>query len=473
MFLNTQTLSLEKLPSQNPVLELPLTDFSTRPPFQLRDYQQPHFEAGLALLKRHRCLLDASDTGTGKTFVALAICRALDAVPLVVGTKSGRGGWMAASQATGVEIEFVNYEKLRGRRTEGKNAESEWLEEMPWGKGSFLRFKHSLFMVVFDEVHRCSGATSLTSKTLIAAKRQHQYVLCLSATAADDPRQMKALGFAIDQHTLSKKIHGRRNWMGWLLSHGCTPGTFGGFDYTTVADKQKKVFVKLHHEVFTGPAARGVRMRKSEIPSFPQTTIDTLLLEPEDGKAAELAEELHSLSAKPCDLAERQRIRAKLELLKVPFLVDATKDSLLTSKVVVFVNFTETLHALHKSLSVVARVGLIWGGQTGPSGEAERQRNLSLFQQNSLDVLICNVQAGGESANMHDPTGQVERTVYISPPDSGRQLKQVFGRVNRDGGAKSLQLIVAFKGTYEDKMAERVMQKIDNLDMLNDAELKI
>lgn len=460
--------------------------------FQLRDYQQPHAAKLLEYLKKYGSALDASDTGTGKTYVALQICKALQCTPLVVSSKASRAGWESAAESAGVQVEFVNYEKLRGRRSWGlapcprceennlpilgpyrekSGAESEWLVEVKWGKGSFLRWKQEYYLIIFDEVHRCSGATSLNSKCLISAKRQSKYLLCLSATAADDPRQMKALGYAIDQHSLSRKVPGRKSWMSWLMSHGCSPGTFGGFAYTTDEARQKKVFTKLHTEIFS---SRGARMRKSEIPGFPQTIITTLLISEDDNNdAKELSEKLHGISDKPETLAERMLIRQKLELLKVPYLVDACKDHTLNAKVVIFVNFTATLWELKGRLEKEYKIGLIWGGQTGTAGEVERADTLSEFQKNHLDILLCNVQAGGESANMHDPEGLVERVALISPCDSGRQLKQVFGRVNRDGGARSVQYVVAFKGTYEEIMAERVAKKIDNLDTLNDADLRI
>ena len=61
----------------------------------------------------------------------------------------------------------------------------------------------------------------------------------------------------------------------------------------------------------------------------------------------------------------------------------------------------------------------------------------------------------------------------INPFDSGRELKQVLGRVNRDGGARSLQLITMFKDTYEEVVAERMRQRGMNIDLLNDGDFKI
>jgi len=323
--------------------------------------------------------------------------------------------------------------------------------------------------------HRCGGATSLNSKLLIAAKRQAKYVLALSATAADDPRQMKALGYALDLHGLSKKVagripRGRPDFISWLLRHGCSPGVFGGFDFAKEEGRQKVAFAKLHHEVFP---EHGGRMRKAEIPGFPKTQIDIKLLTDDTGKAAKLTEELHAANADGAPLTDTMTLRLKLENLMVPDLLDLVDDYAAASKVVIFVSFTEPLEDLYDILRQkfgVDQVGYISGRQVGKGGEAQRNRFLDLFQANKLTALVCNVQAGGESCNMHDPTGQVERTTLITPCESGRQYRQVLGRVNRDGGAFSLQLLTYFANTYQEAVADRLAQKGFNLDLLNDGD---
>lgn len=442
----------------------------------LRDYQRPHADKIFASLLKRKYAFDGSDTGTGKTYVALACCKRLGIVPLVVGPKSARAGWEDAAEIAGHGVEFIGYEKLRGRRTTSEDgvrslAESEWLIEKPYGKGSLLRWKNAPSMVIFDEVHRCSGATSLSSKVLIAAKRQAEYVLALSATAADSPRQMKALGYALGLHGLSKRTWAQPDYISWLLKHGCTPGWAGGFDFTKNSEKGAKAFRLLHDEIFgTG---KGARMRKAEIPGFPQTSLDVLMLTP-DEKATEAAEELHRVNQMPdSDLADIIAMRQALEELKVPFLIDLAADYALTSKVVIFVNFTATLQRLVRDLPAALPGNGLVGAIHGQQSDEERRETLRAFQKNELDVLVCNVQAGGESANMHDPTGQVERTALICPCDSGRRYVQIQGRVNRDGGARSQQFVVFFRGTYEEKVANRMRQKGMNIELLNDAELKV
>jgi hypothetical protein len=74
---------------------------------------------------------------------------------------------------------------------------------------------------------------------------------------------------------------------------------------------------------------------------------------------------------------------------------------------------------------------------------------------------------------MHDPFTQRDRTTLISPCCSGRQFKQVVGRVNRDGGGFSQQFVVLFSDTREEEIAARMEAKGYNIDLLNDGDLLI
>ena len=434
----------------------------------LRDYQVPHYHKLLLSLQKRRYAFDGSETGTGKTYVALECCRQLNVTPLVVGPKAAQGGWEAAAEDADVGIQFIGWEKLRGQRKNGL-IDSEWLVEQPYGKGSLLRWKKIPRLVIWDEVHRASGNTSLASKAVIAGKRQVEYNLALSATAADSPLQMKALGYLLDLHALSRRTQAQPDFTGFLLRHGCTPGWAGGFDFTRQSEKGEKAFRLMHQEIFG--SGKGVRMRKSEIPGFPQTSIDIKMLMPDD-QAAGIAAELHELNKRPDCLEEIVHVRQALEELKVPALCGLAADYALTSKVVIFVNFTATLLRLKRDLPSVlpnGTVDVVWGQQT----DMERRAAIDAFQANKLDALVVNAQAGGEAFNAHDPTGQVERTALICPMDSGRRYVQVTGRVHRDGGARSQQFLVFFKNTYEEKVAKKMLRKGMNVELFNDADLLV
>lgn len=456
---------------------------------KLREYQVPHVGKLVEAVKRHHAVLDESDTGTGKTVCALATCRELGVIPLVVGPLSAEPSWLRASEAMQQPIQYVNYEKLRGSRrwvldtTEryfvrtpihgpfaSRKLKSDWVREIKVGSGSRIQWLQDYDTVIFDEVHRCGGERSLSAKSLIGAKRQARNVITLSATAADDPRQMKALGYTLGLH----ELNGPKGYVPWLLRHGCVPGVFGGFDFTEDGDEQQAVFAKIHQEM----AHCCARMRKALIPGFPKTQISVRMFT-DDGSAARLTERIQKkhqwLVARSKEIEEGKeekvasaleeilRLYQQLELRKVPHMVDMARDYGKTSKVVLFVNYQDSLAEIREALG--DRCGFVDGSQLSDPGQ--RQDFIDRFQRNRLDWMVCNNQAGSEAISLHDPYEQMDRTAIISAPQSGRKIKQIFGRVNRDGGGFSQQFICGFSGTLEEVNMNRIDQKCSNIDALN------
>jgi superfamily II DNA or RNA helicase len=452
--------------------------------FALRDYQVEHAQTILAALRSSAyAALDASDTGTGKTFVALACAKALGAVPVVIAPKATIPSWRKAANLVGVDIDVQGYEKIRSPK-------SEYGEKIQWGSGSFWKWAHDFEMMIFDEVDRCSGMTTLNSKMLIAAKRQCRYVLGLSATAAESPLHLKALGFALGLHNL-------KDYKWWLMRHGVAPGIWGGYEFTPNEVEQREHMRRIHHQIFP---SRGGRMRKANIPGFPKTQIGVLLLDDEGGKAARLGEalavsytkhraEIEAAEAweeameiarqdedwamiatleetRPDTLTILTRRRQSLELLKVEAFTEFAVDYAKTSKVVCFVNYKETFEALKKSLSDAFGVEI--PGIDGETPDDLREAYKDEFQHNQHPALVANAAACGVGIGFHDPYEQTDRTALISPMYSARLAKQVVGRLPRDGGGFSTQFFCYFATGTEAAIAEVLARKSANLDTFND-----
>jgi hypothetical protein len=465
----------------------------------LLPYQVPHVDKLLRVLQSNKAALDGSDTGTGKTFTALATARALGIKPFVITPLVTVPSWLRASESLQWPIQVTNYEKARGpgfhTGPDGKRAPlsvSPWGFERPAGAGSQWVWNNSYRMLIFDEVDRCSGSTSLNSKLLIAAKRQAQHVLTLSATAAESPLQLKALGYALGLHNL-------KSWPQWLLRHGCTPGIFGGYEFSKNSDKQLAAMEKLHRQIFE---SRGARMRRKEIPGFPKSTLGVKLVQLEESatdKADELSKSLEAAylhRMEQADEARRQaeeekerciaegieykgggvlteilRIQQGLEMLLVAPLLELALQYSKTTKVAIFVNFLETVDKLAVALSDL-KIGVITGQYNGfgPWKPAARQDVADAFQRNELEVVIVS-RAGGVGLSLHDPKGEAERTSLICPQYSARAIKQVLGRVDRAGGAYSQQFFVYIFNSKQREIALTLEKKLNNLDMLNDREL--
>ena len=99
---------------------------------------------------------------------------------------------------------------------------------------------------------------------------------------------------------------------------------------------------------------------------------------------------------------------------------------------------------------------------------AERDRNHAAFQANRHRVCIANGAAGGVGISLHDIHGTHPRSAFHLPGEDTRVMKQLLGRVWRQGGTKSIQRILYAAGTVEELMADRMDERLRNLDLFND-----
>ncbi len=434
---------------------------------ELRAYQQPHAEHLLALLRTRLSAIDGSDCGTGKTYCASWLAAQLARKTLVICPLSVVPTWEKILAEAGVaEFTVCNYE--RAWRKLGR--------KIPWGKGSYFEWSEKWPLFIFDECHRCQSGTTMQGKMLIAATRQAALaggkILDLSATAADSPLKLRAIGFSLGLHKLD-------NWYSWLDAHGCPEITMGPKDKPERQWKER-VFLKSEHDRVMAQLngdlypARGSRLRIADIPDFPTTQIDVRLISGHEKEIARLDAELRKFydnrnalaRFSEDELAQMTYARQAMEIAKVPALVDMIEDALETSKVAVFCNYSATLDALAQSCT--ARKwshGFIRGEQNALT----RKQTIDSFQADNLAVCLANVQAGGVGVSLHS-LRKTPRTALICPTFSAVDLKQVFGRVHRDGGGPSVQHLVYFKGTVEERVAKSVQRKIENLETLNDGD---
>ena len=84
---------------------------------KLYDWQEDHAERLADALRRHGSAMDGSDTGTGKTIVALEVARRLDLVPFVVCPKAvvpTWTEWLKRFRPLDPAYCAFTYEKMRG-----------------------------------------------------------------------------------------------------------------------------------------------------------------------------------------------------------------------------------------------------------------------------------------------------------------------------------------------------------------------
>jgi hypothetical protein len=479
---------------------------------KLRTHQVPLAEWLTDLLTKHDAAVDLSDTGVGKTFTACAVANALKLPTLVVCPKIVISAWKSAAAHFNDSFSITNYEKLRTGRTPygawdnnpPANAEEraryyqcqccqiKFDTEGPWepcychpaGIHCFTEkvrdWKYGKFnwnpavrLVIFDEIHRCSGLDSLNADMLIAAKQKVK-VLGLSATLANSPLQMRATGFILNLHTLDG---GLNNFWSWATKQGCRKLPMAGWKWAIGQAQQLQRMGEIRATIIP---SRGVRIASKDIPGFPAVHITSELYDldesPEiiDRLYGDMADALKTLEDRSrLDACPEHpmtlilRARQKIELLKVPIFCELAKDFRAKGfSVVHFVNFRQTLEELAKRRGIKAII------DGSPEGVKKRDYWREEFQANRERELAANNDAGGIGISLQDLHGDFPRIGLVSPGFSATTMKQVFGRLPRDGG-KSIayyRVILAAR-TVEASVHRALKVKLNNLDALNDFDL--
>tara|TARA_R100000808_G_scaffold25022_1_gene60549 strand:+ start:218 stop:1531 length:1314 start_codon:yes stop_codon:yes gene_type:complete len=432
---------------------------SPEPP-ELFDWQEAHADRLEDSLRKHGVAKDGSDTGTGKTVVALEVARRMGMIPFVVCPKTVVSAWVEWYQEffPHMPAAFVlNYEKLRGGKTP-------FIKKK--GKGFDWYLKGNI-LLIFDEDHRCKAPTSLNSKMMQAAARQGYGMLLLGATSCTDPTEMKAIGYALG-------LHKGKDWWGWCLRNGCERGRFGGLQFNGGA----KTLKYLHDAIY---GEKGSRIRVKDLgDAFPESLVvadsyDVSSPEKIDKVYEEMGDELKKLEDREKEdeenaLTIQLRARQKVELMKVPVLTELALDAFESGhSVAIFISFRDTLSALEKRLSTE---GCSVTSLHGDQDDEERKDAIEEFRTDKARVIVCMTQAGGVGISLHDTEGSFPRVSLISPTFSAIDLKQALGRIHRAGAkSKSVQKIVFAAGTVEEKVCQAVRRKLNNIDLINDDEL--
>lgn len=432
----------------------------------LYDCQQRTFDFFASRHDANKCTLDTSEVGTGKTIVAVKLA-SREAKKghsvVVVCPKSVIPMWEKELAEEGVSpLAVVNYEKLRTGRTP-------WLSKVH-KKVMNWQVPAKTF-IIFDEVHYCKGFTSQNSRLLIAAVQQGFLCHCMSATAAEDPTEMLALGFAMGLHAfVNPKPKGLPGITAWLMRHGCTKDPWHNWQ----PPREPSRLIPIKEALYDGPDSRA---RKLLVSDFPDSFRDNLVFVEnldfgdrnkihkaysECGITPAIIDEIVDGGSiqHECLLVELLRARQLAESYKLHLIADMVEELRSENKsVVVFLNFRDSVAFLAESLGHHSPA-LIEGGQTASGREAHIQR----FQDNKTRLALVNVSAGGTGVSLHDVHGDHPRVSLISPTFNAKHHIQVLGRIHRNGAkSDAVQKVLVASGTIEEDVMEAINKKIERM----------
>jgi len=419
---------------------------------KLYPYQEDAAKKLAESLKKYTGALDASDTGVGKTFTALETSRILGWIPLVICPKSVTTAWERVAEGLHIPLlDVINVEKLKTGKTPHlkRTGKNKWVWTVPAGT-----------ILIWDECQNAGGFRSQNGKILALAKAYRIPTICLSATCADSPLKLKAVGYHLG-------LHQYRDYYAWCLQNGCWKNDWNGLEFRKSADRLPYLN-RIHRQIFP---EKGVRVRIADLPQFPENAIfaEAYDLDIATPKVNEIYHNLREELKKPENagsaLTCMLRARQAVELLKVPLLEELTNEAIEEGKsVVAFLSFRETLVSLER---IYPNSVAIFGDQN----QSEREESIRKFQTNAAQICLCMVQAGGVGVSLQDLDGAHPRVSFITPTFSAVEIKQALGRIHRiNGKSKCVQKILFAANTVEESACEAVKRKLANIDQLNDGD---
>lgn len=416
-------------------------------------------------------VLDASDTGTGKTYCSVCACATMKLRPIIVCPKAVMAIWKRVCKLFDV-IPFivVNYETLKNCKYYDSNGDRQKCPYIKYDKKTKSYLWSNLpkdIIFIFDEVHKCASLGTYNGLLLLASKNSSPNgIIIVSATIADHIESFKIFFYILNFIEKSQAVEAKLEFK----------------DYLNIVDKwvsrAPKPLLRVHNMLYPNRCTRmsidvlGDLFAKNQISVEPYSMGKTaeIKIQAEYDIIMEAMEELKGKAAKDRGniLVKVLRAQQKVELLKVPTFVELANEYISQNfSVVIFVNFTQTLKALADLLFTKC---LIHGEQS----DEERQFNIDSFQSDKDRIIICNIKAGGVGVSLHDLNGNYKRVSLISPCWSAIDLTQALGRIHR-AGAKSnaLQRIIYCDNTIENNMAEKLRTKLGNLQSINNGDLTI
>lgn len=403
---------------------------------------------------------DTSHTGTGKTVVGCQLAKNLGRPVVVVCPKAVMPSWSREMEETGIDPIFIlNYEKLRTGKTPHMSKRGKKIMQWHLPKDT---------LILMDEIHKCKGPYTQNAQLLISLLQQGYTVHGMSATASEDPTEMRGLGFMLGMHSLNKTGNGLCSWYTWMLQNGCLQNEWGKWELI-----RRGALTKLRDQMYGHNVGR---LTVDDFPdSFKQNRVIVEVIEFSNAskirsayKKAGITPEIvqqyienGTVEDSEHTLVNILRARQLAESFKITDLVEMTDDLVLEGKsVVLFVNFSDTVQTLCQNLNC----DRVEGGQS----VEERQNAIDRFQNDEKHVLVVNIAAGGTGISLHDIKGNRQRVSLICPSFSAKNHLQTLGRIHRNGAkSDAIQKILVANKSVEEAVMKSVGKRLGNLNTLH------
>lgn len=454
----------------------------------LRDYQIDHFNKLKNILSSNLGCIDTSDTGTGKTWIAMALI--LHYQPkrvLVVGPKSSEKIWRDAGNKCGLtNLIFISKDTLRSRK--GCKIKHPYLirdDTDPKKTRFMITNKYKKFIreggfLILDESHAFRNSSSDQYRAVKALmnglihpdeKHKSRYMMLTASplTKVDQTiTLLRMIGF------IQSKLLYKKDRFGFIVFKGLQEliDICSTFDPSTtkeimdtIMDQQicintkttkniaHKLFAQVvkYHITSACDASNDICVNIQKFNGYydvdPETKSEFMKslkeMETQYKCMLEKKKKNNIMKGPLSNLATIMHQRQKTELLKASIFARLTRSRLKqepNAKIVCYVHFIQTLDILKQSLNDLNPIIL-----KGSVKIEEREKRIHEFQTNpSANVLLGILKISGESISLHDKIGNAPRYNLISPGYELILSHQAAGRTIRGGSETKSDVTIIY-----------------------------
>ncbi len=496
---------------------------------KLLEFQKSHVENLVGSLMLNSRVLDASDTGTGKTFCILAACKIADLVPFVITPKSVIANWYKVSEYMGCELYGIsNYELVQNCKYFNSSKKKvtanfvkvqELVVENSGSESDSDSDSDTNTMFKFKKSHKRKSKhidfqKRFRERALANAMRGNKLdedMIRSDSDQEDESKKKIKYDYIWDESKLpgnilfifdeAHKCKNHKTNNGRLLYKlSKVPGVKIALLSATVVDKPE--FFKLPGCVlgFYKDIGSGKHWLQKVSKGFanPMEAVHKLIY-PDYASRMRIVDLENQfpdnhIIAENMDMENSAEIEAQYAIIQEALQVLKSKEENSNSalaiilyarqqiellKVPVFVRLTNELVAQGKHVAIFVNFTdtLLSLGEHlktkcfiyGEQKIEERDANIQSFGENKEKIIICNIRAGGVGISLHDTDGKYPRVALISPTWSAQDLIQVLGRVHRANCKSPVEQKILFcNGTFEETIAKIIQSKVKNIGFLND-----
>ncbi len=427
------------------------------------DHQVQHLNKIISILRKNHVYLDSSETGSGKTIIALCISIIFKLKMMVIAPLTTLDMWETETSKYGIElISSMTYTKLSGN---GNTCNHNLLTKMVTSKNKEIKtIKYTItdylrkiiqegILIVFDESHNLKNKDTQKLKAAhciinkVININTSSRIGLLSATPCDKiehlPSMLKTLGII-----RSTKLHEYNH----KTSNYDLIGMNEAFNYCLNINKVetnkikcmsynkgtknnicKRIFLSIIKDYCCSAMENINKNTTLDVKNgfYNIDPIDSQKLQHAISDLKELVQFENNNVTLRNNFNNIANILSRIETSKLSTLIRLTKSSLIENsngKVIIFIWHIASADYLYQELFESSP--MVLNGQTSKKDRIQIIKNFQC-PSTQFRILISNIKVGGVGISLDDQDGRFPRTVFIVPQYYVIETQQAMGRVYR------------------------------------------